>query len=432
MSTDRLRVRVHRLVLLISGVTVSSCSMLSPPFTPPPAAVLPELEQQWSADRTDPELALLLAAGYAEQGQPDQSRRVLQTTHDVAPGDPTLTVSLGVIEQGRGAYVAADTHFRSYQALGTRTPIDSMVAARQLMIRPHVLRAEAARRLSAGPQPFAPLGRRGRTAVLPFTVTAGSGDDIALGTVVGELIARDLARSGRTMVSPDAVRAVLEAAGLAPAVPISVGEAARVGGILGADRVVYGSIEADTISVAVLAADDAGPRVVTHRVGGAPTVLDRAKRAVGRTLLALSESVTVDQAAAAAVRDVLDTDAAVAFGRGLLHADAGRFQQAAAEYARAAALDSTFALATERHVWAATAVAVEQQPLADALVEVGRIGELHRAVAALRARPTSVNTIATGRVGTRDRLGAAELFGVDGLASGLLFELVLTLPGGTP
>jgi hypothetical protein len=427
------------LLRLVTAIWVSGggCVLATPPVTTPPPESLPVLEAAVSDDPTNVPAAIELALGYVASDRFEDARLLLATTHDQVPADRTVLAVLGMAEHRLGLAAEANLRFDSFLEAHPNDPVASEVRVRRDANRSMALLAEARTRLAQPTSLDEGVGGD-RLAVLPFRVRGGDATGAYLATALAELMSSRLSLTLRNVVDSREVRALLEAMAAAPDETLTLGAAARLGASLAAGRVVFGVLDLSvpgrvTLEATLIERGREGLSVTAFAVGG--LLVDAAsleRRLAILVLEAVNGDVGADMAGAFGRGDWPETAALIDFGEGLTREARGDLAGAVGALERALASGAGFEAAGERLERTRRAIEAVEAPLLPTLVEAARVGELQRSVVALRSRAGSSGETAARRVGARDRVGVAELLGLDRLGWGTPYEILFTLPTGAP
>jgi len=221
--------------------------------------------------------------------------------------------------------------------------------------------AEAARRaiaseasIRADQTPEASLG------VAPFAVATADTTVAPLAYGLADLLVTDLAQSARLqVVDRTRLDALLRELRLAGTGRVDSATAPRVGRLVGARRIVVGSLAGDAaggLRVDLRVANSATGRVqpVTSARTTLANVLDAEKELAFRTFAALGITLTPAEQAAVEQRPTRSVTALLAYSRGVRADALGDSPTAVASYRAALAADPSFALA-RTHLSAAAA-----------------------------------------------------------------------------
>lgn len=192
-------------------------------------------------------------------------------------------------------------------------------------------------------------------AVLPLAPPANDTIAAPLGFALAELIAIDLARTGRLLiVDRTRTEALLRELSLAASGRVDSATAPRTGKLLGARRVTTGTItgSGNNYQIQMRVVDVATGAIVP--VSSIPLNLDRVFEAEQTSVLRLLDALGVQ--ITPSERDALSRNATawprlpamLAFGRGGLASAAGDLKGAERQFKEAAKLDPNFAQARER------------------------------------------------------------------------------------
>jgi tetratricopeptide (TPR) repeat protein len=433
------RIRLaFRLGPATAGMILSGCMLTTPAFEPPEPQTIAQLETRWSRDSSDLRSALRLAAGRLATGDVASAEAVLQEAHDQVPSDGTVAAILGIVEHEMEDWAQASEHYRHFLELQAESPIAPLIVARLDAITPRVRSLEALSLVAGEPEAPSFSGSTEALIVLPFTHDPELSDGAPRGVALGELLAADFARVRRNVVDPARGRALLNALGLSPTEPLSMGGAARIGALLDARSVVFGRMIAlpsgrVRVETSVLHAVDDGLEILSIPLEGAwNDLLDLQKRLAFVLLGEVVENVRLNDAMLVAQKDIDSPRAMTTYGRGLAHRDAGRHAEAEADFASAADFQPGFSRLAELAARSAAARRIEALSATALTVDVARVGELRRAVQAHRARAGSAESAARARVGASERGVISEILGFDGLGGSIPVEIVFFLPVGGP
>ena len=191
-------------------------------------------------------------------------------------------------------------------------------------------------------------------AVAPFAVDVRDTALAPLGHALADLLATDLARSGRLqLVDRLALDATLRELRLVEAGRVDPATAPRVGRVVGARRLVVGSLaqpDGRTLGIQARVADVATSRVqeAVSATTPADDVLRAEKELAFRLFDALGVTLTPAERVAVEQRQTQSLAALLAHGRGVRYELEGRLDRAADEYAVALRHDPRFRRAGDR------------------------------------------------------------------------------------
>jgi TolB-like protein len=207
--------------------------------------------------------------------------------------------------------------------------------------------------------------------VTPFRVTAADTTLNVLGYGLADLLITDLARSGQLrVVDRLRVDALMRELALAGSGRVDSASAPRAGRLLGARRLVLGSLTADGRSPARL--DGRVGDVVTGRIAATPpsrapieAILDAEKSLAFQLFDALGVRLTPAERALVEQRPTRSLAALLAYSRGVRAESVRDLRQARREYQSALGLDPAFATVRDR-------LGLVERWLADRGVAMGR------------------------------------------------------------
>lgn len=425
-----------RLSTPLALALVAGCAWATPPFSPPSSeADLEELQSVFDADPTDLDAAFRLAASQLSRSQIDEARSTLLRAKEVLPGDPTLSFSLGMIEQELQREALALTHFADFLEGTVPNDLVSRARGRVLALRPAVLR-NAAEALVSGAV-GAPDGTDpSLVAVVPVAYTDETLQPMALGLT--DLLARELRGVRTQVVDPEMALALAQALGVEASNRATLPVALEVARLLGAGAVIQPVFQLDpsngpTIDATVTTID--GSEVEVSPLGVEPVsgdVLGTTQRLAAAALVALGHQWTAADVDAIGRQQVRSLPALQAYGEGVIALSTGSYDDAYRHFSDAIRLDPELEMAVERSGEASAALVVLNQSPLDALVEAARVGERERVVAGLRSSPASGVATAVAGLDGDPRWILPELFGLNRLAATAYLEVGFRVQGGRP
>ena len=215
-------------------------------------------------------------------------------------------------------------------------------------------------------------------AIFPYQFVGADTVYKPLGRAIAEMLVTDLSQTSRIKVLERAeVQLLLDEMKLAETGAVNAATAARTGRMLGAERVVQGSMDGtaralqlETSIVRVggnrwpgeAAAVAGRPNLLSLSERDAlPALIDMEKRTAFKMYAALGVALTEAERTRVTHRQTESLSALLAYGRGLAAEDAGDFVAARRHFAESVALDPTFDVAATAslrvsNVWRAVAV----------------------------------------------------------------------------
>ncbi len=346
---------------------------------------LPSLEAERAKRPNDQQLLVRLGVGYYRAKRPAAAVAVLQAANAIAPTFPAA-VFLGLAFEDAGQLDSAQAAYRSAAPLARsgaeRTELEARMAnlAREQLVRFAKQAVAAEARLRATPAV-------NTVAVLPWRYLGTNQDLTPLERGIAHLLVTDLGLvRSLVLVERERIQAIADELALTAAQRVDASSGARSGRLVGAARVVQGTIREDT-RTSQIRLDASVVNTGSGAIAGRATAGDQlaALFAMEKQLvLALVESLgirlTAAERQAINERPTADLQAFLAFSRGLEAEDRGDYQAAAAQYRAAAARDPNFRSAQTR----ATVTALLAGP-------TGRSGAGLAAIAGARLPGTRLN-----------------------------------------
>jgi tetratricopeptide (TPR) repeat protein len=403
--------------LLVGGCASSGLGSL------PRAEDVPRLELAASRDSTDLDVLTQLGAAYRSAARSEEARVVLERVvmRDSSSGPAVLF--LGLTYEDLGDYAHARDLYRAYLRMGSspalsRTIEDrvSLLQRRALAQEIHqaVLQEEALSR--AVPEPY-------RLAVYPL-LTEGLGPELQpLGRALTDLLVTDLAQTPRvTLLERAALPILFQELELGESERTDPSTAARTGRILRAGRVIQGRLDTAPdgyrLQATVVNASQTaqGQPAVVAQEDRANRLLEMQRRMAIELLGSIGVQLTPAERDRILRQRTVNTDALIAYGRGLEAADGGDFAGAAARFAEAARLDPGFTAArmraAEANGAAVAGVTSTDQIASTAAEEEGAAGGPDAAVDAFLP-------------GANGRDAASEVLGTEGLGRRSVLDLII-------
>lgn len=402
-------------------------------------ADIPRLEAELARDRENVELLTRLGAAYRGAGQLHRARETLEGAVRRDPtGGPAIFL-LALTWEDLEDWTAAAVAYGEYARVGRDPGLRAQASRRIPLMRRRALQAEVraslAREAELAQRPPEPR----TVAVFPF-LYAGADPTLApLGRALSEMLSTDLSQTDRLRVLERArVQLLLDEIALGQTGRVDSATVVRSGRILGAGRIVQGTVSGDPgvlrlESAVVPVGDPAAPVAPAlseqDRLEG---FFDAQKRLVLGIYEALGVELTPAERERVDRRPTRNVQALLAWGEGLEAEDRGDFAAAAVAYQRALALDPEFDGARLR--------AGDAGGIADALsVDTGMLqGMAQVELPALRPRdllppaPTlAIDELERLLPSTTSRSPIPEVEGTDVVGGGrsVLLELILRRPG---
>lgn len=424
-ATTRWRAALAPCALLLLG----ACAGLAPaPAPAPTAAEVASLEGRVAADPSDAEALIALGHAYRLSGRTDDAVATLERARREAPDDGRATLLLGLSFEDQERFAEARLLYEEHLRSARSSRLSRQVRDRLVLVRRAELRA-AAREAVLREAELAATPPRPRTvAVFPFVFLGGDEQLRPLTRALADLLVTDLSQTDRmTVLERTQTQALVDEARLAEAGLVDPATAARGGRLLGAERVVQGSVggNAEALQVdaaVVLLTSEVTPEVRQLRESDALSLLfDMEKRLALELYRSMGIELTPAEEQRVTRRATSNVQALLAYGLGLEASDAGDFAAAEAHFTRALALDPDFAAARAQRTEverAASASTVTTAQIAQAAV-----AEAGPGVTALQAESL------VPAFGERDAV--SEVLGREGVgAQGAIIRILIRGQGG--
>jgi len=293
-----------------------------------------------------------LAVAYHAAGRDADATTTLEPVANAGEADAAAWSLLAIGYEAQDRFGDAGRAWDAYLAAGGSRRVDRKARARlQLLERLELHRAvddalAREQQLPGTPDP-ATIG------IFPFALSGPSPDLQPLGRAIAELLTTDLGVSGRlTLVERTQVQYLLDELNLAESGRVDPATAARSGRIVGAGRIVQGSINGDAaalrIEATVVPVASGTPSSPVQQNTPLDGLLDAEKQLALSLYSSLGIQLTVAERELVLRRPTDNVQALLAFGAGLGADDAGRYAEAVREFERALNLDSGFELARLR------------------------------------------------------------------------------------
>ena len=410
------------LALLLSA----ACAPALTAIPAPDAGEIPGLETELQRSRGDAATMVRLGAAYRAAGQPERARPLLERAVETDPTHAGAVLFLGLTYEDAGELAQARSLYQSYLTLGASSPLRSRIAGRLPLLRHRefqtAIRQAIAQeaQIRAEPQP--------RTvAVFPFHFASQDTALEPLSRAIAELLTTDLSQTDRLAVlERTRVQVLLDELRLGEQGLVDPASAARGGRLLGAERLVQGSVGGSSTQIQFDAAvvhpwsgattgnDPATPAYVGAGSPGAVTRLsesdavqrlfDAEKRLAVRIYEAVGIVLTAAEREAVDRRPTENLQAILAYGRGLRAADASNYALAAQHFNEAVRLDPNFTVARQAAAEAEAAAAASLETTTDLAFDAGFEARL----------PLAFDPLDVLVPGMRGRDPAQEVMGTEG------------------
>ncbi|NNF57736.1 MAG: tetratricopeptide repeat protein [Rhodothermaceae bacterium] len=314
---------------------------------------LPALEARAEANPSNAAALRDLGEAYAQTGAYRQAENVLQRAEAAAPDDPKTLYYLGVSKEGLEQPDAALTVFARYRDLPPRSRFQQLMAGRHGWLLRALLRDELAA-LVAAEDSLTAEGVTEAIAVFPLTYQGQDSLYRPLGRGLSEMLTVDLASvEGLRVVERLRLQTLLDELALTQNAAFDAETVPRLGRLLRSGRVVGGVLDVQNEQLRTDVALWDWPSEplpgLSSRQAGLAELFALEKEIVFDLLVQLGIELAPAEREALARVPTRDLQAFLAYSRGLLEEDAGRFVEAAAFYSQAVRLDPGFAEAAQKN-----------------------------------------------------------------------------------
>ncbi len=314
---------------------------------------LPSLEAERARKPNDQQLLVRLGAGYYRAKRSAEAVTVLRAAIAIQPSF-AAAVFLGLAFEQTPQLDSAQAAYRSAGALargGAETAelearLANLTREQLKLFAKQAVAAEA--RLKATPAP-------NTVAVLPWRYLGSNQELAPLERGIAHLLVTDLGLvRSLVLVERERIQAIADELALTAAERVEAPTAARSGRLVGAARVVQGTIREDA-RTSQIRLDASVVNTSSGAIAGRGTAADRLaalfameKQLVFSLLQSLGVNLSPAERQAINERPTADLQAFLAFSRGLEAEDRGDYAGAAAQFQAAAARDPNFRAARTR------------------------------------------------------------------------------------
>lgn len=340
-------------VLLVLGGACTSTTPLQSNDPDEMRAEVADLKETLATSSGDPTVPRDLGALYVRLDRPDSARAYLEQAYAQRPEDPKTLFFLGVANEKLGNDTKALNLYEQYSSVPADSRYRSLLRGRHETLRYTLAREEIRVSMNeAGPGRDTPSPRT--VAVMPFTFSGSDSTYAPLGRGLAELVLSDLSNVGRLrVVERIRLQALLDELELGLSDAVASGTAPRVGSLLGAGRLVGGSIsvkedEELRINTSVVRLEGT---VESPDDGVTEGPIEDYYRLTNEIVFGLVDrfgiALTAEERAAIEQVPTRNLQAFLAYSRGLLSEDQGNFRRAARQFEQAAREDPSFQSAAE-------------------------------------------------------------------------------------
>lgn len=370
----------HRMACMALLLLGAGCATQTAPATKS-AGEIPALSAKLARDSTNHQAQTNLGVAYLQVGRAVDAKPLLEKAVAGRPDDAVALLHLGLTYEALEQYRDARRLYEQYLKGGRSRNLRSDLSSRLVLLQRKELEL-AVRQAVARERELAGTPPRARTvAVFPFQVTQQDPAIRPLGRALAELLVVDLSQTDRlTILERLQVQLLLDELDLSAGNLVDPRQAVRSGRMLGAERIVQGSLggqaEAVELNAAVVQVVSTGrPATPGQRplseTGALSRILDAEKRLAVRLYESLGVQLTVAELERVNRRPTENLQAILAYGLGLEALDAGNYARAAQQFAEAARLDPNFALAREKAEQARQTAAASATSIAQLVEKAG-------------------------------------------------------------
>jgi len=401
--------------IVVVGVAVfaAGCATVSRGAATPDAGAIAKLEKQRAARPNDAAVARSLGIAYYKSDKLAEARTHLERAVKLDPRDGSATLYLGLTAEKQKDIPAARAAYQGYVRYGktskVRRQLEHRLAALTRQELAIAAKAAVAQEQRLSTQP----GNPKTVAVMPLRF---SGSDTTLRPLergLAELITIDLSRSHQlTVVERARIQALLDEIKLQQSGATDTTTNVRAGKIIQAGSIVSGAIaqNADRLRVdaAIVSTQTSAATGGAVNENTLEQLFAIEKSIVVQLFQTLGVTLTEEERRALELTPTRSLSAFLAYSRGLMFEDQGRFGEAARSFNEASRLDPNFVQAQQKQ--AQTTSAAQGMALNAATIEANLTGTTEQSVA---DRSAAGEVAATGGgdsgVGNSARDVASEL-----------------------
>jgi tetratricopeptide (TPR) repeat protein len=338
-------------------LAVGGCATSGPSFSEDPSdyeAEVETLQARLQADPADGAALRDLGQIYLQTRRPNRAYDTLKRAYSHLPNDPKTLFYLGMATESVGRTNAALDLFSRYDEVPEDTRYRDLMEGRYEWLVREQARSDIRTMIARETELTGDNLSRRILAVLPLNYRGAKAQYEPLGRGLAEMLITDLANVGDLrVVERVRLQAILSELEFGQTDYVDPASAPRVGRLLGAGRLAGGSYrvtQAEDIRMDMTVIElnsETTPRIPTQE--GALADLFALQKELALALLdALDVSLTREERAAIAPVPTESLDALLAFSKGLLDEDEGRFEAAAEHYRNAVAIDPGFSASAQR------------------------------------------------------------------------------------
>ncbi|MBX9928027.1 MAG: tetratricopeptide repeat protein [Gemmatimonadaceae bacterium] len=336
--------------LSLIGSFVLACVATAGAQKAPNAGAVAKLEANRTKNPNSVPALRALGVAYFKLQRYDEARPILESAQKLDPKDGVSALYAGLTAEALKDYAAAKTAYQSYLNVGKTKGVRNDIAKRLVSVSKLELQAAAKAAIANESRVAQQPGSPRTIAVMPMKFTGTDTTLQPLERGVADLLITDLSRSSQlTVVERDRMQAIVDEIALASSGAVDQTTAVRGGRITRAGRVVQGGIvqtggQRLSLSSSVV---DVPTSAQVGRDASAQGALDQLftleKTLAFGVFDALGITLTAAERQLVEQRPTRNVQAFLAYSRGLLAEDKGRFDEAARYFENAQSLDPAFA-----------------------------------------------------------------------------------------
>jgi len=355
----------HSLVILIATGALAACASTGVGGRSGGPEGIARLERARALNPNSEPVLRSLGIAYYKSGKLTEARAVLEQAVKLNARDGTAALYLGITAEAQGDVPAARKAYASYVDFGRTSRVRRSLEARLAALQRREIVETAKAQITQEQRLAAAPGTANVVAVMPLTFSGADTSLKPLERGLAELLTTDLARSSQlTVVERLRIQALIDEIKLQGGGATDASTNVRAGKMLQVGRLVEGSILQQGPQLRV---DAAVVDVPTTRVAGSANdnrALDELLTLEKNIALGLFQqlgiTLTVAERNAIEQRPTRSLAAFLAYSRGLLSEDEGRFEDADRFYQNAVRLDPGFAAAQQKSQQTANIIAGNQ------------------------------------------------------------------------
>jgi tetratricopeptide (TPR) repeat protein len=355
--------RTHSLVVSVFLASMLGACATARTVPAPSASSLARLEREQRTTPASAGVNRALGIAYYHLGRYPEARTALETAARLDPKDGTTALYLGMTAEAQDDLSTAKRAYSSYLEFGRTTRVRAQLQSRLAVLARKELTLEARAAVQQESALGTAAGSPRTIAVLPLRFSGADSSLLPLERGFAELLTTDLARSSQlTVVERGRLQALLDELTLQGAGATDAASNVRAGRLLRAGRLVQGALL--QLPGSQLRVDAAVVSVPTSQIQGTAQGADQLnqlfaleKKIALDLFRELGVTLTVAERNAIEQRPTRSLAAFVAYSRGLVAEDEGRFDDASRFFDDAARLDPGFGAAQQRSAQARAASA---------------------------------------------------------------------------